>query len=185
MLARQLLAERRIMSVPQAIEHLVAMQAQAPNSPYVGLWSRLEGFRPEDLAELILARGAVRIALMRSTVHLVTARDCLALRPVVQPVLDRDLFRGVWGGGIVGLDVDELITDGRALLEDRPVLLIDGMVAATWKIAVRRGAATLRVNPLEPLPKESIPAVEDEGARLVAFVAPSATSHEVQFIPPE
>ena len=34
----------------------------------------------------------MRIALMRNTVHLVSAQDCLALRPLMQPVLDRTLY---------------------------------------------------------------------------------------------
>ena len=71
------------------VEHLAGLQAQAPFPPYYGLWSRLDGFRPEDLAGLILDRRVVRIALMRGTIHLVSARDCLLLRPLVQPVLDR------------------------------------------------------------------------------------------------
>ena len=68
-----------------------ACRPRLPNSPYVGLWTRLDGFRPDELAQLIADRRAVRIALMRWTIHLVTAPDCLALRPVVQPVLDRGL----------------------------------------------------------------------------------------------
>jgi hypothetical protein len=54
-------------------------RAQAPFPPYYGLWSRLGGFRPEDLAPLNTDRGVVRIALMRGTIHLVSARDCLPL----------------------------------------------------------------------------------------------------------
>jgi hypothetical protein len=68
---------------------------------------------------------------------------------------------------------------------DQPMLLVDGIVAATWKIAVLRGTATLRVALLEPVPKELLPAVEDEGARLLAFVAPNAAAHEIRFVPPE
>src|SRR5215471_16058347 len=77
--------------VIETVEHLVGLQAQAPFPPYYGLWSRLAGFRPDDLAGLILSRQVVRIALMRGTIHLVSARDCLMLRPLVQPALDRGL----------------------------------------------------------------------------------------------
>ena len=86
-----MLLRRQRLSAGEAIEHLVGMQAQAPNPPYVGLWTRLEGFHPDQLARLILERRAVRVALMRNTVHLVSARDCLKLRPLVQPVIDRGL----------------------------------------------------------------------------------------------
>ena len=91
-LERQMLLRRQQLSALQAIEHLVGMQAQAPAPPYVGLWTRLKGFHPGELSQLILDRRAVRVALMRNTVHLVSARDCLALRPLVQPVIDRGLY---------------------------------------------------------------------------------------------
>src|ERR1700733_1608181 len=77
--------------VIEMIEHLTGLQAQAPFPPYYGLWSRLAGFRPDDLADLLVSRRVVRIALMRGTIHLVSARDGLTLRPVLQPVLDRAL----------------------------------------------------------------------------------------------
>jgi Winged helix DNA-binding domain len=120
-LERQMLLRRRKLFAVEAIEHLVGMQAQSPNPPYVGLWTRLEGFHPNELARLILDRRAVRIALMRNTVHLVTARDCLALRPPLQPVLDRGLYANrAHRAGIEGLDVEALAAAGRALLEEKP-----------------------------------------------------------------
>src|ERR687894_577812 len=120
-LERQMLVRRQKLPAAEAIEHLVGLQAQAPKPPYVGLWTRLEGFRPDALSRLILDRRAVRIALMRNTVHLVTARDCLALRPLVQPVFDRGLYANrAHRACIEGVDIEALVAAGRALLEERP-----------------------------------------------------------------
>src|SRR6185436_14820076 len=65
--------------------------AQAPLAPYVGLWTRLAGFRHEELKELITERAVLRAHLMRNTVHLVEAGDYLRFRPLYQPVLARHL----------------------------------------------------------------------------------------------
>jgi hypothetical protein len=92
-LARQLLLERSPLPALEAVERLVGLQAQEPLNPYTALWSRLDGFRPESLAALLEERHVVRIAVMRSTVHLVSADDCLVLRPLMQPVLDAELAR--------------------------------------------------------------------------------------------
>jgi hypothetical protein len=120
-LERQMLLRRRKLPAAEAIEHLVGMQAQAPNPPYVGLWTRLKGFRADELAHLILDRRAVRIALMRNTVHLVTARDCLRLRPLMQPVFDRDWYANrAHRAGLEVMDIQALVATGRALLEERP-----------------------------------------------------------------
>ena len=120
-LERQMLLRRRKLSAIEAIERLVGMQAQAPTPPYIGLWTRLKDFHPDELERLILQRRAVRIALMRNTVHLVSARDCLALRPLMQPVFDRTLYSTRANRAhLEGVDVEALVAAGRALLEERP-----------------------------------------------------------------
>src|SRR5215212_2270968 len=120
-LERQMLLRRRKLSALEAIEHLVGMQAQAPAPPYVGLWTRLEDFHPDDVACLILERRAVRIALMRNTVHLVSARDCLALRPLMQLVFDRTLYSTRANRvHLEGIDIEALVAAGRTLLEEKP-----------------------------------------------------------------
>ncbi|MGB8880095.1 MAG: winged helix DNA-binding domain-containing protein [Solirubrobacteraceae bacterium] len=118
-LARQLLLERASnLTTLDAIERLVGMQGQAPHAPYVGLWTRLEDFRPGQLSELIVSRDVVRAPLMRATIHLVSARDCLSLRPAIQPVLERS-----FGGApfdISGAETAALLDAGRAFLAEHP-----------------------------------------------------------------
>jgi hypothetical protein len=120
LLARQLLLHRAPRDVIETVEHLVGMQAQAPFPPYYGLWSRIDGFRPDDLARLLTGRSVVRIALMRGTIHLVSARDCLPLRQLVQPVLDR-AFRSNHGKRLPGVDLAALAAAGRELVESEPM----------------------------------------------------------------
>jgi Winged helix DNA-binding domain len=121
LLARQLLLERASMPVPDAVEHLVGHQAQSPPDPYVGLWSRLDGFDPSELAGMVEDRRVVRMALMRATIHLVTARDALGLRPLLAPVLERTFTTGSpFGRRLRAVDLDEVITLGRAMLEEAP-----------------------------------------------------------------
>jgi hypothetical protein len=129
LLSRQLLLDRQVLPaagpdraarVVQVIEHLIGLQAQAPFPPYYGLQSRLGGFRPEDLAALLTSREVVRIALMRGTIHLVSARDCLPLRRLVQPVIERGM-RGAFGRQLAGVDTEALAEAGRALVESEPM----------------------------------------------------------------
>jgi hypothetical protein len=142
LLSRQLLLDRvdlpgeaqaRRAAVIGTIEHLVGLQAQAPFPPYYGLWSRLGGFRPDDLATLITDRSVVRIAVMRGTIHLVSARDCLPLRRLVQPVLDRGL-RGAFGKQLAGVDAPAVAAAGRELVESEPMTFrqLGDLLAERW-----------------------------------------------------
>ena len=118
LLERQMLLRRSEMSAFDAIEHLVGLQAQSPLAPYVGLWTRLEGFQPGELVRLMTDREVVRIALMRNTVHLVTAEDCLMLRPLTQVIFDRDLrVNTTFAPRLRDMDIGALSAAGRALVE--------------------------------------------------------------------
>ncbi|HVS86277.1 MAG TPA: winged helix DNA-binding domain-containing protein [Gaiellaceae bacterium] len=75
LLARQFLLERRRLGVVAAVERLAGMQAQWGPAPYVGLWTRLVGFRRDALEQAILSTRLVRAVLMRGTIHLVSRRD--------------------------------------------------------------------------------------------------------------
>jgi DNA glycosylase AlkZ-like len=142
LLARQLLLDRRPLAgsgparsaqVVQTVEHLIGLQAQAPFPPYYGLHSRLDGFRPGDLAALITDRSVVRIALMRGTIHLVSAQDCLPLRRLVQPVIERGM-RSAFGKQLTGVDTQALTAAGRSLVETEPMTFsqLGQALAARW-----------------------------------------------------
>ncbi len=146
-------------AVIEMVEHLAGLQAQAPFPPYYGLWSRLDGFQPGDLAELLVSRQAVRIALMRSTIHLVSARDCLTFRPVIQPVLDRSLA-AVFGARLAGLDTGALAEAGRALVDAGPRTFseLGALLAPEWPghdpVALAQGVRTLV--PLVQVPPRAV-----------------------------
>src|ERR671932_2007215 len=74
-LARQLLLERSKLSIPKALERVAGLQTQYSPSGYVGLWSRLEGFERGDLTRALERKSVAQGTLMRTTIHLVSARD--------------------------------------------------------------------------------------------------------------
>jgi hypothetical protein len=75
LLERQLLLERRKLPVPRAVERLFALQAQFAPSPYIALWSRVEGFRKQNLTRALEQRRVVKSQLFRITLHISSARD--------------------------------------------------------------------------------------------------------------
>jgi Winged helix DNA-binding domain len=107
LLERQMLLRRVDLPVRDAVEHLLGLQAQSVPPTYYGLWSRIEGFDPHELGRMLTDREAVRMTLLRGTVHLVTVRDALLLRPLVQPVIERS-HNGAFGRRMGGADLAEL-----------------------------------------------------------------------------
>ena len=108
-----------------AIEHLVGLQAQVPTDPYFALWSRLAGFDAQALSDLIADRKAVRMAAMRGTLHLMTARDALPLRTLVQPVLARMVGSTHFARKTRGIELDALIAAGRDAVKRKPMTLAE------------------------------------------------------------
>ena len=132
-LHRQLLLDRAPLTALQAVGHLAGLQAQAPLAPYVGLWTRLAGFRHEELKELITERAVLRAHLMRNTVHLVDAGDYLRFRPLYQPVLARHLA-GNFGKNLIGIDLAELAAAAADLLGQIPLTRVElaARLAPRW-----------------------------------------------------
>ncbi|MGH3861688.1 winged helix DNA-binding domain-containing protein [Actinokineospora sp.] len=117
-LARQLLLERSDLGAVEAVEHLVGLQAQTPHTWYVGLWSRLRDLTPSAVSDALESRELVRIALMRSTIHLVSAADCVRLRPLLAGMLT-SATNAIFGIRLAGIDRGELLAAGRSLLEEQ------------------------------------------------------------------
>ncbi|WP_234293169.1 winged helix DNA-binding domain-containing protein [Fictibacillus sp. FJAT-27399] len=147
------------MLIPDVLEHLIGMQSQSPTSPYVSLWSRTDNFVHESLSQLLLNRQAVRIALMRSTIFLVTKRDCMVIRPLVQPVMDRTL-RANFGQKLMGLDYEKLSKFSRNLVESQPRTLNDlgKLLKEKWfdKEPAALAAAARNLIPLVQIPPRGI-----------------------------
>jgi hypothetical protein len=85
LLARQLLLERKPLSIPRAVEQMGTMQTQYAPSAYVALWTRLAGFEREALTRALERRTVVQGTMMRNTIHIASPRDywplVLAIRP--------------------------------------------------------------------------------------------------------
>jgi winged helix DNA-binding protein len=75
LLARQLLLERRRLSLPRAVEQIGCLQNQYAPSGYVGLWARIAGFERDALTRALERRALVQATLMRNTIHVVSRAD--------------------------------------------------------------------------------------------------------------
>jgi hypothetical protein len=171
LLARQMLLVRARMPIEPAVRHLVGLQAQRPDPPHVGLWSRLAGIRHTDIDTLIDNRTLVRVAALRATVHLLTAQDALELRPVVQPVLDRELTAPAFKS-LRWVNIAAVVARGRELCCEQPLTLAElGEKLAlefpratphALAIAVRNHVALVQVPPRgrwrNPAPTVHVPA---------------------------
>jgi hypothetical protein len=116
-LARQMLLAREKTTAVRAVARLVGLQAQVARPPFLGLWTRLEGFRREHLLEALRRRQIVRATAMRATLHLMTAVDYVALRGALQPGLT-GAMQSVLRDRTKGLDPAALEARARAFFGD-------------------------------------------------------------------
>ncbi|MFG2002597.1 winged helix DNA-binding domain-containing protein [Spirillospora sp. NPDC048911] len=119
LLTRQLLTDRVSLEPVETIRHLVAMQGQEPNWPYIGLWARLTEFQHDDLATLLHDRRAVRSTMLRRTVHIAAADDFRWIRPTVAPIVHAAFSSPYFADETKGLDLAEVHQAGRELLAGR------------------------------------------------------------------
>lgn len=186
-LARQMLLAREKMTALKAVERLVGLQAQVPRPPFLALWSRLQGFRAEELARLAHQRKVVRATLMRGTLHLMGTKDYVAFRPPLQPMLSAGM-KGVLKDKAGGIDLDGITRATRACLEAGPCTFdaIRAVLKKKWpKVDERAMGYAVRTHlPLVQVPTETRwgwPGSADFavaeswiGARLGASVDPAA-----------
>ena len=132
-LARQMLLAREKTTVVRAVERLAGLQAQLARPPFIGLWSRVLGFRAEDLARAVHDRTIVRATLMRGTLHLMTTKDYLELRPALQPLLS-EAFVAVLKERAKKVDLDGVSRTARACLDEQPRTFEDlrTVLAEAW-----------------------------------------------------
>jgi hypothetical protein len=114
-LARQGLLERSASTPTAMIEQVLGLQAQEPKPPFIGLWSRIEGFQADDLLAALREGDIVRATLMRATLHLWSAEDYRTLRRALQPALD-DAMAGILKARGEGVVVADTLAAARKLL---------------------------------------------------------------------
>ncbi|MFG2133742.1 winged helix DNA-binding domain-containing protein [Streptomyces sp. NPDC048751] len=152
-LARQLLLDRAEAPVLDTVAHLGGLQAQEPQEPFVGLWSRLTAFDPSRLSDLLVRRRVVRTHLMRRTVHLVTADDALAWRARHDPML-RQRVLGTYRRELADVDLDQLAAAGRAVMADgepRSMTELARPLTGRWPTAGPRALGEMVIAALVPM----------------------------------
>jgi hypothetical protein len=118
-LARQMLLRREKATPVAVVERLAGMQAQLARPPFVGIWSRIRPFQASDLVKAIDRRDIVRGTLMRGTLHLVSRKDYLAFRPVMQSALTAGM-QAILRERAITLDVDRLVSAAREYFGAEP-----------------------------------------------------------------
>ncbi len=180
LLARQLLLERRKLGVQQAVERICAIQAQWPQSPYIGLWTRLIDFRKDQLTRALEQAKVVKSQLFRITLHMTSARDYPYFAAAWMPAardrtpgvtaekleqLSRLVHQAGMKGPITQQQVEEIASEGMGGLRWRTrtlAPLVHLPPGGTWS---HYGRAQLRA--MQAVLGVELPSREDGSERLV------------------
>jgi Winged helix DNA-binding domain len=190
LLLRQLLLERKRVSALQAVKKLVALQAQYAPSPYIALWSRVQGFRKEQLSH---NAAIVKAGCFRTTLHVVARAE---FPYIVSSYIESQ--RGRSEG--LGVDIEAL----RAAVPDRPLSSAELTELAhrvldtddRWTVSFAyRALPFVRTEPVGPWPhtkpsplvlwRDPLPDAQESSTRVVrqylAAYGPATREDIVQF----
>jgi Winged helix DNA-binding domain len=139
LLARQLLLERARLPIPAVLEAVAGLQTQYAPAGYLGLWSRLDGFRRPALTEGLVDRSVVQATVMRATIHMVSAGDYWPFAVATRPSRERWYLRAA-RPLLEGVDMDRAVRRLRAELSGGPLrqdelvtrLEADGIPRTAW-----------------------------------------------------
>ncbi len=139
-LDRQSLLHRTPADAVGAVRSAVAIQAQSPASPYIGLWNRVAGFDPADLDAAFTSGAIVRGNPIRMTLHAVAADEYRPFREATEP----SLYAAKLGGRIAesGMPAAEAAAHAAAIL-DFTAEVRTARECETW-LAERLGPATAK-----------------------------------------
>ncbi|MCB0895664.1 MAG: AlkZ family DNA glycosylase [Nocardioidaceae bacterium] len=113
LLRRQHLLELADLDPAAMVTHLLGLQAQEPLPPYLSLHARLTSFDPYDVSRGLEDGSWVRLGSLRGTLHLHPVADARALRPWLQPALEKQMAGRVPASHEkVAAVVDEALADG-------------------------------------------------------------------------
>lgn len=115
LLRRQHLLERADLTPAAVARDVVGLQAQESLPPYLSLHARLASFDPHAVTRGLEDGTWVRLGSLRGTLHLHVADDALALRPWLQPSLEKQM------AGRVPASHDEVVAVVTEALADGPV----------------------------------------------------------------
>jgi hypothetical protein len=159
----------------------------------------LAAYGPASQADIAKWLGQPRVGVLRTAIedlgdridHLKAddGRDLVDVKGGRRPDGDIDApprFLSRWDSVLISYaDRDRILpSEHRAAVVKKngdflPTFLVDGFVAGLWAVEAKRGRATIRLTPFARLAAADRDGLEAEAARLVRFIEPEATAHDV------